>query len=177
MTHNDPFQRASPADLPLGESIDWDARLRAAVDRARAARQARHVERAAFTTSRRRGLERRHARKLARTRSPEVPAEPRTPTVPGAGKPADLHGREHHAGGLSSLFTGDGKKSRTSHRRNDGAPRESFPPPGAFPTGWPTSFVVGHPAMPSVRSAFPLVALSHKSTHKPCPETPYGSDF
>jgi hypothetical protein len=43
---------------------------------------------------------------------------PQTPPLPGAGKRSDLRGHEHHAGGLTCLFPGAGKK--LAHRRYDG---------------------------------------------------------
>jgi hypothetical protein len=58
------------------------------------------------------------------------PDRGRIPTVPGAGKLSDLHGREHHAGALTSLFPGVGNFS---------------PLPAKPRTIRPTSFVVGHP--------------------------------
>lgn len=48
------------------EPIDWDARLRAAVDASTAKRQAREQERAEFKARRDAGLRERHAEKLAR---------------------------------------------------------------------------------------------------------------
>lgn len=55
---------------PHPEPIDWDARLRAAVEATLARRAERRNERAALATSRRRGLEQRHANKLARNSGP-----------------------------------------------------------------------------------------------------------
>jgi hypothetical protein len=54
------------------EPIDWDARLRAAVEKTLAEKARRRAERLEFQTRRNHGLVARHARKLARKKENEA---------------------------------------------------------------------------------------------------------